>query len=323
MKNINKKLVAIGGGTGLSVLLKGLKEYPLDLSAIVTMTDDGMSSGRLRKTFHILPPGDIRKIIVALSSREDIIKSLFEYRFKRGKGLSGHSLGNLLILALERITGSFPQAISQACQILASKGKVIPATWQNIGLIAQLQSGKKIIGERQAYNKGKKDPIINISLNQDSVQANQEAVSAIKSADVILIGPGSLWTSVIPNFLIKDILQAVLANKKAQKIYICNVSTERGETQNYSVPDHIRILTDHSQKNIFSHVLVNNRIIKTSQKTYKLGEINNITTAKNKIGPYKILKADIIDEDNPLYHHSKKLAQFLWEFINAKKRRVQ
>jgi len=318
MISTNKKVVAIGGGTGLSVLLKGLKRYPLGLSAIVTMTDDGMSSGRLRKAFGILPPGDIRQTILALSTREDLVKSLFEYRFKKGKGLSGHSLGNLLILALEHITGSFNNAVNEACKILATLGEVIPSTLENVSLIAEFANGKKIIGERKAYNFGKKNPIQSISLNNPNAKANPEALKSIKNADIILIGPGSLWTSIIPNFLLKEISKCVVKNKKALKIYIANVSTERGETQNYSIDDHVNILIKHSSKKIINCVLVNNKIIKTSKKTHMLGEINNITTSKENIYGYKVINKNLIDSKNPLYHDPEKLANVLWKIFNEK-----
>lgn len=313
------KVVTIGGGTGLATLLKGLKGYDLDISAIVTMTDDGTSSGRLRKTFKVLPPGDIRKTIVALADREDLVKSLFEYRFRRGKGLAGHSLGNLLIIALEKITGSFRQAIASASEILNAKGRVIPSTYQSANLISKHKSGKIIIGERKAYNRGMTDPIVDVKLDKKNVKANPEAIDAIKIADVILIGPGSLWTSVIPNFLINGITKAVIKNSKAQKIYICNVSTERGETQQYSVKDHIATLARHSHKNIFNKVLVNSKIKKTTDKFAKLGEINNITTDLNKIGHYQIISKNIISDRDPLFHNSDKLACVIWELINDQK----
>lgn len=314
-----KKIVAVGGGTGLSVLLQGLKKYPLDISAIVTMTDDGLSTGRLRRTFGILPPGDIRKTIVALSNKEDLLTSLFEYRFRRGKGLSGHSLGNLLILALVKITGSFQEAITHASEILSIKGKVIPSTLQNIGLMAKMKSSRIISGERKIFLIGRKDPIVRIWLDKQEVLANPEAIKAIKNAEIILIGPGSLWTSIIPNFLIKKITKTVLENKKAKKIYICNVSTERGETQNYSVEMHISKLLDNANPNLFDFVLVNNQVIRISSKTHKLGEINNITTQANKFMRYQIIKRNIINMQKPLFHDSAKLARVIWEISNEKK----
>jgi len=318
MKNEKIKIVAIGGGTGLSVLLQGIKKYPFEISAIVTMTDDGLSTGRLRRDYGILPPGDIRKCIIALSPEENLIAKVFSFRFKRGKGLSGHSLGNLLILALEKITGSFKEALAKASEILAIGGKVIPATYDNIDLMAELKSGKKVMGERKAYLFGKKDPIQRVWITKPNVKGNIDALKAIKNADVIVIGPGSLWTSIIPNLLIKDITKTITGNMKAKKIFICNISTERGETQGYSVENHIEKIFDHSDKKLFNFSLVNSRLIKRSKKEYKLGEIMNISSEKKKFGNVRIIKDNIIDAENPLYHDSIKLAKSIWRFANER-----
>ncbi len=318
MNNKNKKLVVIGGGTGLAVLLSGIKKYPFDISAIVTMTDSGFSTGRLRKEFGILPPGDIRKSLIALAKEENQLTQLFNYRFSHGRGLTGHSLGNLLLLALTKIYGNFSEAIYQASKILATKGVVLPSTLDKVDIISTHQSGKQIKGEHSAYLRGRIDPILTIDLDNKNAVANPEAIKAIESADIILIGPGSLWTSVIPNFLLKNITEAVVNNKHAKKIYICNVSTERGETQKYSVPDHIKTLIKHSDSHLFDYVLANNKVIKTSKKNYKLGEINNITTNAKSIDRYKIISADLVDNLNPLFHNSQKLAQVIWSIVNAK-----
>lgn len=313
-----KKIVAIGGGTGLSTLLGGLKRYPFDISAIVTMTDSGFSTGRLRKEFGILPPGDIRKSIVALAEEESLLTELFNYRFQRGKGLSRHSLGNLLLLALEKTTGSFPRAIYEASRLLRTRGEVIPATLEQLDLVVILKSGRRIIGEHRAALRGRTDPIQSASLTNLRIKANPRAVQVVKDAHLILIGPGSLWTSVIPNFLLKDITSAVVNNIKAKKIYICNVSTERGETQGYTVKDYLSALSRHSHQRLFDCVLVNNKIIKTSQRFGKLGEIHNITTSFKKIGRWEIIKANLINKQNPLFHDPNKLAKIVWEIGNAK-----
>lgn len=313
-----KKIVAIGGGSGLATLLQGLKKYPFDISAIVTMTDDGLSSGRLRRDFGILPPGDVRKCILALSEEESLLKKLFSYRFKRGRGLSGQSLGNLLILGLEKITGNLREGIAAASKILSVQGKVTPSTYENLNLVAYLKSGKKIIGERKAFLAGRKDPIQKIELTNFRAKANPDAIKAIEKAEAIIIGPGSLFTSIIPNFLIRNITRAIIQNKKAKKIYICNVSTERGETQKYSVEDHIRKLIEHSDPKIFQFCLVNNKIIKVGQKEHKLGEVKNISTDKKKILNYQIIKTDLINDKLPLYHDSQKLTKVLKRIINGK-----
>lgn len=312
---MKKKIVAIGGGSGLAVLLKGLKKYPCDLSAIVTMTDNGTSTGRLRKQFNILPPGDIRKIIAVLAKDEKTWTELFNYRFRRGKGLAGHTLGNLFILALEKITGNFREAVVKTSEILNINGKVIPSTLESIDLVARLKNGKIIKGERKAYLAGRKNPIDKIWLDKKNIQPNPDAIYAIQNADVILIGPGSLWTSILPNFLINNITKSIIENKKAKKIYICNVSTERGETQNYSVDDHIMGLVKSTNKKIFNQVIVNNKIIKTSEKSHILGEIHNITTNQKIINNYQIIIGDVINQDNPLFHDSTKLAKIIWKSI--------
>lgn len=309
----NPNIVFIGGGTGLSNLLAGAKIYPWQISAIVAMTDDGLSTGRLRKDFNTLPPGDIRKCLIALSQDSGRLSELFSYRFRRSRGLAGHSLGNLLILALEKITGSFGKAISEANTILATKGKVIPSTLENIELAGRLNTGREIIGERKLFLAGMRDNIESVWLVPKKVQANPDAISAIKNADIIVAGPGSLYTSIIPNLLIDDITSAIIANKKAKKIYICNVSTERGETQGFSVTDHIKLLQTYSDPKIIDICVVNNKIVSLSAKQHKLGEINNITTDQKEILGCKIVKGNIIDQENPLYHHSKKLAKIIYE----------
>ena len=312
---MNKKVVFIGGGTGLATILKGVKNYPWQISAIVAMTDDGLSTGRIRRDFRILPPGDIRKCLIALSNDEGLLKEIFDYRFARGKGLARHSLGNLLILALEKITGSFAKAIQEASKILNIKGEVLPSTLENVELGGKLLNGKTIIGERQLFLKGMKNEIEKVWLAPEIVKANPKAVKKIKNADVLVIGPGSFYTSIIPNLLIRGITKAIVKNRRAQKIYICNVSTERGETQGFSVEDHIDILQQYSSRKIVKHCVVNNKVVSISKKQYKLGEVNNITTVKEKILGCKITNADVIDDKNPLYHDPRKLAKILYKII--------
>lgn len=222
------RVVAIGGGTGLATVLRGLKNYPISLSAIVTMTDNGASSGKLSRELGIQPPGDIRKCLAALASDETLLTQLFEYRFTRGRGLSGHSLGNLLLLALTEITGDFDRAIQASSQILAIKGRVIPSTLDHVSLLAQLKNSQMALGEVDIPIRGHRFGIKKITLVPERVKANPNAVRLIENANLILIGPGSLFTSVLPNFLIKDLRRAV-EHSPAAKIYICNASTERGK----------------------------------------------------------------------------------------------
>ena len=311
IKDLN--VVVIGGGTGLSNLLRGLKKHTEKLTAIVDMSDDGRSTGRLRRDFNVLAPGDVRNCIVALANEEEIYHKLFAYRFPHGRGLKGHNLGNLILLSLEDITGSFKKAVKEISRILNIKGQVFPSTYEDVIISAKLSNGRTIWGQSAISVAGHRSPIREIKLHPESAKTNPDAVKAIEKADVILIGPGSLYSSVIPNFLLADITKAV-ANSKAQKIYICNVSTERGETEGYTVKDHASTLVKHANQHIFDKILVNDNIVlKTSGK--RLGEVKNITSDERKIDQFDIIRADIIDEKNPLYHDSEKLVKELINLI--------
>lgn len=309
-----KRIVALGGGTGLSNLLSGLKNYSDHISAVVTMTDDGKSTGRLRRDFGVIPPGDVRKCLTALSNDEALMTQVFEYRFDKGRGISDHSLGNLLLVALENITGSFREAVNQASHILAIKGEVLPSTFDQVELGAKFQNGKQVIGESRIVKMGHSSPIKKIFLKPSGVKPNREIIWAVKEAEIILIGPGSLYTSIIPNFLIKEITREIIKSR-AKKIFICNISTERGETEKYSVEDHINALVRHSGPKLFNLVLVNNKVLHANSDRGEFGKVTNITTDKTKIGRYKIICDDVIDEENPLYHDSQKLAKAIMEII--------
>lgn len=309
-----KHIVVIGGGTGLSNLVSGLKEYTDSISAVVTMTDDGRSSGKLRKDFDTIPPGDVRKCLTALANDEALMTQMFNYRFDKGRGINDHALGNLLLVALENITGSFSEAINQASHILAIKGEVLPSTFSKVDLKGKLEDGKEYVGECLLVKEGHKSPIKKVILAPKSAKTNPEILWAIKNADVIIIGPGSLWTSIIPNFLLKDLMEAVVKSR-AKKIYICNIATERGETEKYSVKDHIQMLVKHSHPRIFDFVLVNENVVHSNHDTGELGKVSNITTDERKIDRYKIIKKDVIDEKNPLYHDKHKLAKAIMEII--------
>ncbi|AKM81955.1 TPA: YvcK family protein [Candidatus Berkelbacteria bacterium] len=309
-----KHIVVIGGGTGLSNLLSGLKEYTDSISAVVTMTDDGRSSGKLRKDFDTIPPGDVRKCLTALANDESLMTQMFNYRFDKGRGINDHALGNLLLIALENITGSFREAVNQASHILAIKGEVLPSTFNKVDLKGKLEDGREFTGECLLVKEGHKSPIKKVALKPSNVKANPEVLWAIKNADAIIIGPGSLWTSIIPNFLLKEITDAVVKSR-AKKIYICNIATERGETERYTVADHIDRLIKHSHPKLFNVVLVNDHIVHSTHDTGELGKVSNITTDQNKIGRFKIIKKDIINEKNPLYHDKHKLSKAIMEII--------
>lgn len=312
------KVVAIGGGSGLSMLLRGLKAFPLEISAIVTMADDGDSSGKLRRDYGILPPGDIRQCLVALSNDEELVTKLFDYRFSSGRGLTGHNFGNLFLTALCNITGSFEEAVHHASEILATTGKVIPSTLSNVNIAAELENGHVVLGESRIPIEGHRSAIQKVFCIPDKIKANKEAVTAINDANIIIIGPGSLYTSIIPNLLIKGITKAISENLKAQKIFICNVSTERGETEKYSVEDHIDALLKHSKLDLINTCLINDHLVHANGDEGKLGSVHNITTSSKKHNGVKILPFDLIDDDRPLFHDPKKIILALSKILKIK-----
>jgi len=251
------KVVAIGGGTGLSTLLRGLKSYTSNITAIVTMADDGGGSGILRNDLGMLPPGDIRNCILALANTEPIMERLMEYRFKEGS-LKGQSFGNLFIAALNDICGSFDNAVREISNVLAVTGKVIPVTLDDITLFAELDDGTIIKGESQIpkmqFSINKR--IKRVFLEPADCQPMEEALEAIREADAIIIGPGSLYTSIIPNFMVKNVADTVYESK-AMKIYVCNIMTQKGETIGYNLCDHIDAINTHAKHDIIEYAIVN------------------------------------------------------------------
>lgn len=310
------RFVVIGGGSGLATLLRGLKNFPISLSAVVTMTDNGQSSGRLSREMGILPPGDVRKCLAALSNDEQLLTKLFEYRFSRGRGLSGHSLGNLLLLALADITGDFESAIRASSKILAIKGEVIPSTLEHVSLIGELKNGTRALGEVDTAIQGHRFGIKKVSIIPEQAHAHPMALHFIRNADAIIVGPGSLFTSIVPNFLIPDLRKA-FEESPARKYYVCNASTERGETEGFSVEDHIRTLREYVNGTRFDAALVNNNIVTTNGKEGKLGTIRNITTDQTTINDIPVVLTDLINEQTPLYHDSRKLSQALWQLFTG------
>jgi uncharacterized cofD-like protein len=264
------KIVAIGGGTGLSSLLTGLKHYmhcepdtiektrPLDITAVVTVTDDGGSSGRLRRDFDVLPPGDIRNCIVAMSADDRKLRELFQYRFNGGKGLKGHTLGNLFLTALTHITGDFASAVQQASDVLATCGKIYPATGANVVLEAKLMDGTRVEGETRISKS--KYRIKQVRLKPSRCKPMPETLKAIAEADLITMGPGSLFTSVIPNLLVKGIADAIVASP-ALKVYFVNLMWQPGETLHFSASDHVRAINEHARKNVIDVAVVNTKPI--------------------------------------------------------------
>jgi uncharacterized cofD-like protein len=254
--NRGPRIVAVGGGTGLSMLLSGVKNITNNLTAIVSVGDDGGSSGRLRESMGILPPGDIRHCITALADDEDLVNKLFKYRFDNGEGLEGHSFGNLFITALCAITGSMVTAVKASSSVLSIRGRVLPATLDDMKLVAKMKDGRVIHGESTIPEAN--GQIERLYTEPANCKALPEVIEAIRNAELIILGPGSLYTSVIPNLLIKDISQEIIKSK-AKKIYVCNIMTQPGETDNYSVSDHLKALIKHAGSNkIIDAVLVNN-----------------------------------------------------------------
>lgn len=309
------KIAVIGGGSGLATLLRGLKKYSTEISAVVAVTDDGRSSGIIKREFDTLPPGDIRKCISALTEDEELVSKVLEYRFDEGKKHFGnHTLGNIWIAAMTQYFGSFARAIEATTEIFKTSGKVLPASLSRTEICAEYVDGKKRCGESKIPRPGKK--ISKIFLKNPSTGVYSKAAIAIKEADLIIFGPGSLFTSVIPNLLIRGIAQAIRENSKSVNVYVCNCSTERGETEDYAVFDHIKAIFDHCGGKAFDYCLVNNNILKTSRNRSTLGSINNITTKEKEILGCEIISCDLVNKKNPLYHDSEKLAKAAIELYN-------
>ena len=312
--NRGHKIVALGGGTGLSSLLRGLKHYSSNLTAIVTVADDGGSSGRLREELGVLPPGDIRNCITALAKEESLLAKLFQYRFAAGGGLSGHSFGNLFLTAMSEVTGNLETAIAASSKILAVQGQVLPATLSNVELWAELERGRFVRGESKiAATQGKINKIGCFPANPKALPA---ALKAIESADCIVLGPGSLYTSIIPNLLVPEIRNAI-ANANVPCVYVCNIMTQPGETDGYSVSDHITAIDEACGEKLFDAVLVNHTAPSDKAIAKYACEDSQpvfVDTEAIEATGRQIILADILDEDpNTHYirHHSPKLARAL------------
>ena len=323
------RVVAIGGGTGLSTLLKGLKWYVSssadrpsakagkpeisDLSAVVTVSDDGGSSGRLRKELNMLPPGDIRNCIVALSEDEALLSQLFQHRFDKGPGLEGHSFGNLFLAALTDITKDFSEAVRLSSEILVTRGHIYPATTANVELEAQMEDGTRVRGETKiTASKGR---IKELFLIPQDVGPLPQTLEAIARADLITIGPGSLFTSLIPNLLVRGIAQAI-AGSPATKVYICNLMTQANESLGRSAADHIRALNGHAQAQVFDYALLNRRSISDQLKAkYALEGAAQVVVdegAIEELGVCPVL-GDYLDEGDVARHATARIARDLVE----------
>ncbi len=312
------RVVAIGGGTGLSTLLRGLKECTEELTAVVTVADDGGSSGRLREQLGLLPPGDFRSCIAALAEAEPLMTLLFQYRFGEGLGLDGHSFGNLFIAAMAGITGDFGQAIRQSSKVLAVKGRILPSTMQNVTLCAELSEAVGSRGQRQVQGESHIPaagaPIERVFLQPDDVRGYGEAVQALLDADIIVVGPGSLYTSILPNLLVRDIAEALCASD-GLKIYVCNTATQAGETDHYDVKDHVRAIYNHVGQPCFDYVLANENM---EVKTPAHWNAELVRFAEHD--SYRLWSADVVDTAMPWRHDPVRLAHSIMEIYTSHQR---
>ena len=310
------KVVAIGGGTGLSTLLRGLKRHDVAITAIVTVADDGGSTGRIRSEFDMPAPGDIRNCLVALADDESLVGRLFQYRFDQaGSDLAGHSFGNLFITALTQVTGSFEQAVSESANVLAIRGRVLPSTVENVTLSAELMDGTVARGESTIAHK--EAPIKRVFLEPGRPGGYEPALGAILNADLIVLGPGSLYTSVLPNLLVDGVTQAIRWSP-ARVVYVCNVATQPGETDHFGAADHVRAIVDHVGERFLDVVLVNsNPAVATAIEPDE--PIEPVTPdGLERIGPHiRVVARDVINDRRPLRHDPDKLATALLEAARA------
>jgi uncharacterized cofD-like protein len=309
------KIVAVGGGTGLATLLVGLKEYTSNITAIVTVADDGGSSGRIRQQFDILPPGDIRNCLVALADASTMMRDLFQFRFEEGSELAGHNFGNLFITVMTRLTGDFEKAIRETSKVLALRGQVIPSTLNNVVLIASHTDGSVTEGEDRIPKANK--PIATVYLRPAGSEATPEALRAIREADLIVLGPGSLYTSIIPNLLIKDITEGIAASR-AIKVYVCNVMTQPGETDGYSASNHIKALIEHSHPALIDYCIVNTgKVPQNLLARYTLEQAFQVVNDRKKIEQmgYRVVEDDTILIQNFIRHDPLKLAKIILDLL--------
>lgn len=305
------KIVTVGGGTGLSVILHGLKEYSNNITAIVTVADDGGSSGRIREQFDILPPGDIRNCLVALADAEPLMRDLFQFRFEEESALEGHSFGNLFITAMTKLTGDFEVAVRESSKILAIRGRVIPATLNKVKLAAEFEDGSRVLGEAKIPKKNV--PISQVYLTPPGATPTRDALQAIQEAEVIVMGPGSLYTSVIPNLLVKGITEAIVSSR-VPKIYICNVMTQSGETDGFTAYDHVKAMIAHTHKDIINTCIVN--IAKAPPELlerYEKEKSFPVVADSEKIRGlgYRVIEDKIISHTDFVRHDSDKLSQII------------
>jgi len=320
------RVVTIGGGTGLSSILHGLKAYAgvpwaapvqarpvVDITAVVTVTDDGGSSGRLRRDFKVLPPGDIRNCMVALSEDEALLSRLFQYRFARGRGLKGHSFGNLFLTALTHVTGDFPQAVKVSSEVLAIAGRIYPSTAENVGVEAELEDGTRASGETRISRATSR--IRRVSLRPKVCKPVEDTLRAIAEADLITLGPGSLFTSIVPNLLVQGIPEAIAASP-AIKAYIVNLMWQPGETPEFTAADHVEAVLEHARVNLLDYVIINTRpigpaLLNKYARQNAMPVENDLGRLKN-LG-VKIVGSDLVQEADKIRHDPEAIADIALE----------
>ncbi len=332
------RIVAMGGGTGLSTLLRGLKRYvarpsrklggpdeqlPIgDLVAVVTVTDDGGSSGRLRREYRILPPGDIRNCLVALSQDEALLGRLFQYRFSSGRGLRGHSFGNLFVTALTQVTGDFTEAVRLCSEVLAIRGRIFPSTPQLVTLEAALSDGSVVCGETRISRTRK--TIRRVRLVPRGARPLPEVIEAIRRADLVLVGPGSLYTSIIPNLLVSGVAEA-LRKTQATRVYIANLMTQPGESQGYSVADHVRAIHEHTRGRVLDWVVINHQAISPRLlRRYRADGAEPVAAdlADLQRMGLRCVFDDLIEEDGVVRHAADRLTRLLLEEFVLRRNRA-
>jgi uncharacterized cofD-like protein len=326
-------IATLGGGHGLSTVLRGLKEHttnrceqPLGLTAIVTVADDGGSSGKLRREMGVLPPGDFRNCLIALADSESLLTGLFQYRFGEGTGLDGHSFGNLFITAMAEITGSFERALAESSKVLAVQGRVLPSTLQDVMLVADVRdevNGRvsRVAGESRIPKAA--GSIERVFLEPEGVPAYPDAVRAILAADLILAGPGSLYTSVLPNLLVNDVAQAVRASR-AVKMYVCNVATQQGETDHFTVADHVAVLEAHVGPGVFPIVLANDNLNPERDLPEGVEMVlpdldESGHKAPRSVSKCRLVTADLVDPECPWRHDPVRLSKTILDVYHAER----
>ncbi|ALX50382.1 gluconeogenesis factor YvcK family protein [Lentibacillus amyloliquefaciens] len=313
----NPSVVVVGGGTGMPVLLRGLKDLPIDLTALVTVADDGGSTGRLRNEMAIPAPGDIRNVIAALSDAEPMLLELFQHRFNVGNGLSGHSMGNLLLAAMTSVTGNFFTGIQEISRVLNVKGEIYPISNDSMSLYAKMEDGTVVSGESNIPLANKK--IERVFLSPQPVRPLPNAVEAIEKADLVIVAPGSLYTSILPNLIIPQI-DVALGNTKANVVYVCNVMTQAGETTGYTAADHVQAIRDHIGSGCVDSIVVHNEPIrKQVREVYAEENADPVIYDTERLLDMglKIIESDIIDpQRTTLRHDTQKIANLLYSMLD-------